>query len=189
MQKNALSRYAVVTDPTDDMKVLVKNFAELKEKSDFHVSLASNIEKRTGELLEELEKAKVAFAATKDKVEHDLQKTFKGKVKLNVGGARFETTLTTLTADGDDSVLGAMFSGRHALHADEDGEVFIDRDGAHFAHILNLLRDTKVTVPFRDGSTFFAELEYYNLSAARRKKYLTYMDANGNLKEGGDYQW
>jgi hypothetical protein len=35
-------------------------------------------------------------------------------VKLNVGGSRFETTRATLT-QFPDSMLGTMFSGRHAL--------------------------------------------------------------------------
>ena len=38
-------------------------------------------------------------------------------------------------------MLGAMFSGRHEVQTDEDGVVFIDRDGTHFRHILNFLRN------------------------------------------------
>ena len=38
-------------------------------------------------------------------------------------------------------MLAAMFSGRHELKREEDGTVFIDRDGTHFRYILNYLRD------------------------------------------------
>ncbi|KAJ1409659.1 BTB/POZ protein [Ochromonadaceae sp. CCMP2298] len=63
-------------------------------------------------------------------------------VKLDVGGVRFTTTLTTLQRLPD-TMIGCMFSGRHALPKSEDGYFFIDRDGTHFRHILNFLRLSK----------------------------------------------
>jgi len=57
---------------------------------------------------------------------------FKSTVKLNVGGKIYKTTLDTLRNDPD-SMLCAMFSGRHELKADEeDGSYFIDRNGELF---------------------------------------------------------
>ena len=57
---------------------------------------------------------------------------FSSTVKLNVGGKIYKTTLDTLRKDPD-SMLCAMFSGRHELKADEeDGSYFIDRDGKLF---------------------------------------------------------
>ena len=41
-------------------------------------------------------------------------------------------------------MLGAMFSGRHALIQDKNGAYFIDRDGRHFHEILNFLRGSAV---------------------------------------------
>eukprot|EP01032_Pedospumella_encystans_P010210 gene10210-11950_t len=64
---------------------------------------------------------------------------FQPKVKLDVGGAKFTTSLTTLRRFPD-TMIGAMFSGRHALPLDEDGYHFIDRDGTYFGCILNYLR-------------------------------------------------
>lgn len=53
-------------------------------------------------------------------------------VKLNVGGKIYKTTLSTLLKDPN-SMLSAMFSGRHELKQDkEDGAYFIDRDGKLF---------------------------------------------------------
>eukprot|EP01032_Pedospumella_encystans_P015825 gene15825-18077_t len=66
-------------------------------------------------------------------------KEFEGKIKLYVGGHRFTTSLTTLRRFPD-TMLGAMFSGRHTFHLDEEGFYFIDRDGTHFRYILNFLR-------------------------------------------------
>ena len=57
---------------------------------------------------------------------------FDSTIKLNVGGKIYKTTLDTLQKDPD-SMLSAMFSGRHELRKDEeDGAYFIDRDGKLF---------------------------------------------------------
>jgi hypothetical protein len=63
-----------------------------------------------------------------------------GKVKLDVGGHHFTTSVTTLTSETD-SMLAAMFSGRHEHELDNDGRVFIDRDPKAFALILDWLRN------------------------------------------------
>lgn len=86
-------------------------------------------------------------------------------VRLNVGGTIFATTVDTLTQRDTDSMLAVMFSGRHRLHMDaKEGAVFIDRDGTHFRHILNWLRDG--TVPILDMPAYqelLREAEYYQL--------------------------
>ena len=89
---------------------------------------------------------------------------FKQRVKLNVGGSKFETTLSTLTRYPD-SMLGAMFSGRHEVPPDEEGYVFIDRDGTHFRAILNFLRTGFVDQPRSEqaANELKRELEYYQL--------------------------
>ncbi|KAM7272993.1 hypothetical protein ACFE04_027657 [Oxalis oulophora] len=62
-------------------------------------------------------------------------------VRLNIGGKKFCTTHDTLTQREPDSMLAAMFSGRHTLcHHSDNGYVFVDRDGKHFRHILNCKR-------------------------------------------------
>ena len=77
-------------------------------------------------------------------------------MKLNVGGQYFTTSLQTLTRDPN-SMLGAIFSGRHKLETTEDGSFFIDRDGTYFRFILNYLRNGELILP--DGATFLKELE------------------------------
>lgn len=105
------------------------------------------------------------------------------------GGKRYATTVETLTQREPSSMLAAMFSGRHTLprHPDtvrrvltsgalfsgavasEDewwvqGMVFVDRDGKHFRHVLNWLRDG--AVPDMSESEYqqlLREAEYYQL--------------------------
>lgn len=59
--------------------------------------------------------------------------TFSNPVKLDIGGSRFTTSLTTLTRFPD-SMLGVMFSGRHELPLSRYGYYFIDRDGTYFKY-------------------------------------------------------
>ena len=61
------------------------------------------------------------------------------KITLDIGGYKCSTSLQTLRAEPE-SMLGTMFSGRHPITKQNDGSVFIDRDGTHFRIILNYLR-------------------------------------------------
>lgn len=90
------------------------------------------------------------------------------RIKLNIGGHTFVTSTFTLTKDPN-SMLAAMFSGRHALKQEEDGGYFLDRDGTHFRYVLNYLRDGS----FRSGtlpsdrnflSELLTEAEYFQIS-------------------------
>ena len=69
------------------------------------------------------------------------------RIVLDVGGTHYSTSRSTLTKYPE-SVLGAMFSGGHDLETMQckDGSFFIDRDGTHFRHILNYLRDGEEVV-------------------------------------------
>ncbi|KAJ1627309.1 BTB/POZ protein [Pavlovales sp. CCMP2436] len=94
-----------------------------------------------------VDRDRVAVDTLKEVVEFNLER-FKHRVKLNVGGMLFETSLSTLQYFPD-SMLGTMFSGREGIEVptDEQGYVFIDRDGTHFRTILNFLRTGKVRTP------------------------------------------
>jgi len=75
-----------------------------------------------------------------DKLSVSPYKLDKDRILLDVGGCHFSTTIETLTTIPE-SILGRMFSGRFPIQFTRDGRVFIDRDGTHFRHILNFLRD------------------------------------------------
>lgn len=85
-------------------------------------------------------------------------------VHLNIGGNEFSTTVDTLTQPKLNSMLAAMFSGRHNIVCQdaEKGLVLIDRDGTHFQHILNWLRDG-IVPNCSKYSKLLREAEYYQL--------------------------
>ncbi|KAM4620136.1 BTB/POZ domain-containing protein KCTD7 [Polymixia lowei] len=80
-------------------------------------------------------------------------------IPLNVGGTYFTTRLSTLRRY-EDTMLAAMFSGRHYIPRDAEGRFFIDRDGAYFGDILNFLREGEL--PHRDRvRAVHREAQYY----------------------------
>ena len=89
------------------------------------------------------------------------------EINLNVGGTLFTTSLSTLTRFPE-TMLGAMFSGRHELHKNAAGAYFIDRDGRHFHEILNFLRAPAAfdqnEMSKRTKIELAKELEYYGLT-------------------------
>ena len=82
--------------------------------------------------------------------EHELavarkrQKT--GRVRLNVGGTCFETSVTTLT--GASSFFSCMFSRWEGGLDDED--IFIDRDADSFRVLLSCMRQGTAVLPALD---------------------------------------
>jgi hypothetical protein len=73
------------------------------------------------------------------------QAEHEGRVELNIGGFRFETSVRTLHCISH-TFFDAYFSGRYAQDVCADGSIFVDRDGAHFGHVLEYMRDGVVSV-------------------------------------------
>ncbi|KAM4546693.1 BTB/POZ domain-containing protein KCTD7 [Fundulus diaphanus] len=87
------------------------------------------------------------------------QQEFPEVISLNVGGTYFTTRLSTLRRH-EDTMLAAMFSGRHYIPRDAEGRYFIDRDGAFFGDILNFLREGEL--PHQDRvRAVHREAQYY----------------------------
>jgi hypothetical protein len=68
-----------------------------------------------------------------------------GRVELRIGGYRFETSVQTLRRVPH-TFFDAYFSGRYVQDVCSDGSIFVDRDGEHFGHILEYMRDGMVSV-------------------------------------------
>jgi len=89
---------------------------------------------------------------------------FGENVKIDIGGRIFKTSLKTLRKESD-SVLASMFSKKCDLKKEDDGSFFIDRDGTFFHHILDFLRDGKLSEDILEdyGSQIQKEAEFYGL--------------------------
>ena len=85
-------------------------------------------------------------------------------VRLNVGGAIYLTTKSTLCRYPD-SMLGAMFNGSFPTAHDSQGNYFIDRDGTIFGFILNFLRSSQLALPadFYQWDQLSVEADFYQI--------------------------
>jgi hypothetical protein len=119
------------------------------------------------------------------------------RVKLNIGGRYFETTIETLTkqSDGTTSYFKALFSRQWQLEKDpKDESIFIDRDGELFDCILQYLRTGNIPIDFdhyllrRD---LIAEAQFYNLDTLAnllknpsiKKERIPQAASSGDLKK------
>ena len=127
------------------MEVVKQEAAGAAQQIDIMNQEATNIVEEEGQSQEET-KEEVTSTDRKDEKGFASPNIFEPTVTLNVGGQLFTTTAATLTSYPD-TMLGAMFSGRHALTQDKNGAYFIDRDGTHFGAILNFLRGTTSSKP------------------------------------------
>ena len=84
-------------------------------------------------------------------------------INLNIGGKLFATKLITLRKYPD-SMLAEMFNGQNTPDKDTDGNYFIDRNGKHFDHILDFLRDNSYRPPKDVILEVLEEAEYFKLS-------------------------
>ncbi|XP_045139754.1 BTB/POZ domain-containing protein KCTD7 isoform X3 [Echinops telfairi] len=92
-----------------------------------------------------------------------LPQEFPEVVPLNIGGAHFTTRLSTLRRY-EDTMLAAMFSGRHYIPTDAEGRYFIDRDGTYFGDVLNFLRSGDLPQRQRVRAVY-KEAQYYAIGA------------------------
>jgi|688.fasta_scaffold386456_2 hypothetical protein len=84
------------------------------------------------------------------------------KILLNIGGTKFQATRATLE---NSEFFGAMLDRRSKTHFDSDGSIFIDRDGTHFRHILNYLRDKTVPdLSLSERKQLLVEARYYKIT-------------------------
>ncbi|KAL6080628.1 putative BTB/POZ domain-containing protein kctd15-like [Balamuthia mandrillaris] len=114
---------------------------------------------------------------------HEVQRE---QVKLDVGGKYYSTAISNLTKFPD-SMLGAMFSGRHEIIKNDEGRVFIDRDGKLFRYILDFLRNNEWDLPHHKPHLLRKirkEIDFYGLPYAVTNLQVV----NFSLATGGDLQ-
>jgi hypothetical protein len=76
---------------------------------------------------------------------HTHKEAQEGRVVLDIGGYRYTTSVQTLRRLPH-TFFDAYFSCRYAQDVCNDGSIFVDRDGEHFGHVLEYMRDGVVSV-------------------------------------------
>ena len=86
------------------------------------------------------------------------------RIRLNVGGRRFETTAMTLTeTHGTETYFASLM--RHTPLEELTSEIFIDRDGDAFAPLLNYMRTGSLSIPLSTNEAAVrAEADFYCIS-------------------------
>ena len=81
-------------------------------------------------------------------------------VHLNVGGHRFTSTRETLLSVPD-TLFHPLLSDRFPISRDDQGAIFIDRDGQFFAPILTFLRTKEVSLAGLSAQGVLREARYF----------------------------
>ena len=138
---------------------------ELKRKTMAELASARAAAKAELEAVQkQISEEQATWQAERERISHTQK--FQARVKVDVGGLKITTSRSTLQAVPG-SMLDAYFSGRHTNETDEEGYHFIDRDGTHFRHILNFLRDPSnfsLELPGEQMKELLVEAEYYGLT-------------------------
>eukprot|EP01095_Lingulamoeba_sp_RSL-Kostka_P012166 TRINITY_DN477_c2_g1_i1.p1 TRINITY_DN477_c2_g1~~TRINITY_DN477_c2_g1_i1.p1 ORF type:complete len:288 (+),score=62.59 TRINITY_DN477_c2_g1_i1:35-865(+) len=93
------------------------------------------------------------------------------RVKLDVGGKLFSTSMSTLLSQSD-TFFSKLFSGDFDIMYQEDGSIFIDRDPIVFRYILNFLRgycfDIE-SVSTQDLNWLYEDAKFYQIKKLEEK--------------------
>jgi WD40 repeat protein len=102
-----------------------------------------------------------------------ITKASESKVKLNIGGTVFTTSIETLCSKNNstkDNLFSVMFNGNFNMTPDENDEYFIDRDAKYFPIVLKHLRgyDVSETIQSLDDlerKQLAEDVDFYQISS------------------------
>jgi hypothetical protein len=142
--------------------------------------LSSDIERK---ILGRIEKVDTSYEQLQE--EYPTVVNFPNKIKLDVGGQIFRTTVEVLTRE--QSFFSSMFSGVYDLQKDEyDGSYFIDRDPTYFKYILEFCRTGKIRNPKKlstfDKKGIKIEAKFYCMESL-------YQFLGGDMADYSDMHW
>jgi hypothetical protein len=109
------------------MEKKVASLADITTCSKQWIDLVQQREEKIKTENNEFEVRKKAFDDMRAKLKDTTK--FDSRIKLNVGGQLFMTSLETLRTREPQSFLAAMFSGEWKSDTDKNGAFFIDRCG------------------------------------------------------------
>jgi len=93
--------------------------------------------------------------------------------EINIGGTTKIAVSKKTLCKAPESMLAAMFSGRHKLR-EHKGKVFIDRDSEAFCMMISYLRNNKIPAFLSKAheNLFYEELEYWQIPIDLEKNEL-----------------
>jgi len=144
----------------------IRELQNLLEEEKIHLDKQKQLLEKEKQLLE---KEKEALTLEKPVIETSNQLT-QDIIHLNVGGTLYSTSRTTLCRIKN-TMIEAMFSGRHNVAKDAKGRYFIDRSGVLFEHVLKYLRDDKITFPKNRKADLMDEFDYYGIPIPEEVNY------------------
>jgi hypothetical protein len=140
----------MVIEEADQQRV--EGLAEVaEERAKGLTEVAKERAKGMAEMAKERAKALAEVEARRAELEreveamHQHKEAQEGRVELNIGGYRFQTSVQALRRVSH-TFFDAYFSGRYAQDVCDDSSIFVDRDGEHFGHVLEYMRDGHVSV-------------------------------------------
>jgi hypothetical protein len=135
--------------------VVIKARGVLEEAEQQRVQGLADVVKERARVLAEIAKERALSLAEVDarrgelgrEVEamHKHKEAQEWQVELNIGGHKYQTSVQALRRVPH-TFFDAYFSGRYAQDVCRDGSIFVDRDGEHFGHVLQYMRDGVVAV-------------------------------------------
>lgn len=87
-------------------------------------------------------------------------------ITFNIGGQIYSTSRSNILANVDgQSFLALIINNQSTIPFDDQGRVFLDRDGTYFRYILNYFRDQQLILPenFTELKQLCLEAKFYQI--------------------------
>ena len=141
---------------------------KLEENHKFTQDYYKEEYEKLGIYREEILSEKLEWESERDLIRKKMYGTFlNSTLSLDVGGTHQIKTNQDLLCSVTGSLLQKMFSGAHDIPVNQDGNVFLDRDGATFLCLINYLRNERSSFPAFDSKEdehlFMKELEFWDM--------------------------
>jgi len=158
----------------------------LQQIRDTFKHLSEDMSAELSKLVEERDKLELEIKNLKG--EREGPKNYNvDRVLLDIGGYQFSTSVNTLTAIPN-TYFSKLFGNGFPKHLlNEDGRIFLDRDGRFFRYILNCMRDP---IDFnlklkgkQERESLRKECQFYGLEESMFKNSLFVPDVQGWLDE------
>lgn len=149
-QASTNSRLQTLSERVQDVEHEVDAFSNDldADASTLHAMHAALADQRSA-FAAHMHAAKQEFEATRA-LATSINNATSGRVKLNIGGWRCEVAMDTLCRYKG-SFFARLLEGSFTLARDEEGYVFLDRDGAPYVYVINWLRDGPSRAVLPDG--------------------------------------